>query len=132
MKTRFLAAIIHALPGADFQSAAGESRRAFRMPQGALPACPRISRSPQCVAGATHHDLETSEQWRFASAWREKPVENSIPVAGRRRFFRCLTTGLASATILFAAGCKTDSFSKESSHAQNYSAMTNFGVTSPG
>ena len=131
MKTRFLTAITHALPRADFLSAAGESRRAFQMREAAaLPPCPRAARPPHGASAESCAHLETSDRWRFASAWRTKPVDNSIPAAGRKRFFRCLTTGLATVAVLFAAGCKTDSFSTESSHARRYSEMTNFGAES--
>ena len=44
--------------------------------------------------------------------WRRKPVDNFVPVAGRKKFFRCLTAGMASVTLLLAAGCKTTGHSK--------------------
>src|SRR4051812_591467 len=106
MKTRFLIAITHELPGADFRSAAGESLRTFHLPETAgRSACarnsPPIRRAPP--ADDTPHG-HSSGWWRFASAWRRKPVDNSIPAAGRKNFFRSLTAGIASAALLFAAG----------------------------
>jgi polysaccharide biosynthesis/export protein len=98
----------------------------------ALPVCPRAPHSPLGATEKGPPHVEISDRWRFASAWREKPVDNSIPVAGRKRFFRCLTTELAAVAILLSvAGCKTDNFSTETSHARQYTATTNFGTASP-
>jgi len=42
--------------------------------------------------------------------WRKKPVETSVPATKNKRFFRSLITGIAPALMLWATGCKTDSF----------------------
>src|ERR1041385_3220454 len=98
MKTRFRIAITHELPGADFQSAAGESRRAFRMPRNAiLAACVRNSPSSHPAPIVNYSHADAPGWWRFASTWREKPIDNLIATPERKRFFRRLTTGLAAA-----------------------------------
>jgi polysaccharide biosynthesis/export protein len=125
MKTRFLIAITHEMPGAEFRSAAGESRRAFRVPETAgTAACARAPQTRRSAPPAERLQHESSCWWRFASAWRRKPIDNSIPPSERKKFFRCLTSGLASAMILFAAGCKTDDFVSQTPRPSNYSELS--------
>jgi protein involved in polysaccharide export with SLBB domain len=113
MKMRFLAALVHELPGADFQSAAGESR--IRRPlhvggASVLPPrpCARAQRPAAVPAPERERDaVETRRWWRFASAWRKKPAENFIAAFGRTKLFHCLAFGIAPAALLLVAGCKT-------------------------
>jgi polysaccharide export outer membrane protein len=111
MKTRFLNAIIHDLPGADFRSAAGESRRRFHTHRlCALTAPVPHSASPHpAPAGQCARAAETA-WWRFASVWRKKPTDHFAPSGGNRKFFRCLITGIASALMLYVAGCKSNGY----------------------
>lgn len=122
MKTRFLTAIMHELPGADFQSAAGESRirRPLRILETtALPAHARFPLPKSTVPVADQGHVETPDRWRFANAWRKKPVDNFIPASRRKKFFRCFTAGITSVALLLFAGCKT------SNHGAQYSEVTN-------
>src|SRR5579862_9243151 len=107
MKTRFLTALTHELPGADFPPAIRLSRlrplclsgpaeriqtcEARPKRHRAEPACPRV---------------EPRDWWRFACSWRNKDVENFVSAAPRRRFFQCWATGIVSITVLLLAGCQ--------------------------
>src|SRR3569833_525843 len=111
MKTRFLNAIIHALPGADFQSAAGESRRRFQMHDGCMLAEPLphpVSSHLGAAAPCPH--AAASEWWRFASTWRKKPADNFAPAGRNKKFFRCLTAGIASILLLCVTGCESNGY----------------------
>ena len=111
MKTRFLNAIIHELPGVDFRSAAGESRRCFHMhdtcastPKTRIPT-PRDFGPAEPPANMPGH-----RWWRFASVWRKKPADNFAPAEGDKKFFRCLTSGIASALLLCSVGCQSNGY----------------------
>ena len=111
MKTRFMNAILHELPGADFQSAAGESRRRFHVHDISTPP----ARTAQCASprpGGGDHCPRSGKPgwWRFASAWRKKPADNFAPAGRNKKFFRSLTTGMASALLLFVAGCESNGY----------------------
>jgi polysaccharide export outer membrane protein len=122
MKTRFLIAITHEMPGADFRSAAGESRRSFHLPPAApLRPCARPTMSRPSTSALDEHHAESPGWWRFATAWRGKEIDNCTPSAGRKKFFRRLTSGIACAALLFAAGCQTDSGGKNTHASQQYS-----------
>jgi protein involved in polysaccharide export with SLBB domain len=111
MKTRFLTALLHELPGADFQSAAGESRIRRPLRVGGTAALPPRACDPVPVSRLPeppHAAVETRRWWRFASAWRKKSVDNLISASARKRFFLCLTFGILPGTLLLVAGCKTD------------------------
>ena len=112
MKTRFMKAILHDLPGADFQSAAGESRRRFHMHDVSPASSPRAphSTSPGSAAGGACPRSGKSDWWRFASDWRRKPANNFAEPGRDEKFFRCLAMGIASALILCAAGCESNGY----------------------
>ena len=123
MKTRFLNAIIHALPGADFQSAAGESRRRFQMHDGCMlaeplphPVSSHLGAAEPCPHAAA------SEWWRFASTWRKKPADNFAPAGRNKKFFRCLTAGIASILLLCVTGCESNGylFPSKNDHQARY------------
>jgi polysaccharide export outer membrane protein len=111
MKTRFLTALLHELPGADFQSAAGESRIRRPLRIGGRV----VSPSRTCAAllstdaepKAGHSQSQTRSWWRFAAAWRKKPADNFIASSGAGKLFHCFMLGLAPAALLLVAGCKT-------------------------
>jgi protein involved in polysaccharide export with SLBB domain len=48
--------------------------------------------------------------WRFASTWRKKPADNFAPPEGDKKFFRCLTAGIATAFLLCAVGCQSNGY----------------------
>jgi len=106
MKTRFLTALTHELPGADFRTAIGEprSRRPLRVPAQTGGIAPRHHRQ---AAPAPSPTTAESDSWRFASTWRRKPANNFIPSSERKKFFRRLGAGLSAVALLFFAGCKT-------------------------
>jgi protein involved in polysaccharide export with SLBB domain len=106
MKMRFMKALIHELPGADFQSAAGESRRRFHM-LGVCPATALLPRSTPHFSRPAEPSLTSAnpEWWRFASTWRHKPADNFALVGEDKKFFRCFITGIASALMLCVTGC---------------------------
>jgi polysaccharide export outer membrane protein len=111
MKTRFMKAIVHHLPGADFQSAAGESRRRFQ----AHSVCPPIrpvthsAPRPTAEAGQCSHAAAPG-WWRFATDWRKKPADNFAPAGRNEKLFRCLTAGIASALMLCVVGCESNGY----------------------
>lgn len=121
MKMRFLNAIIHELPGADFQSSAGESRRRFHTPAGGGQTS---SQSEPCVPALSHSMGETGAHasrkeaaegsrpklWRFASLWRDEPSDNFVPVERNKKFFRCVATSVASVLLLCVAGCGSNGY----------------------
>jgi polysaccharide biosynthesis/export protein len=117
MKARFLSALTHELPGANSRWALGNARtrRPICEPAAAdLPACTQTARlTPE----ADRSQANRPAWWRFASEWREKPADNFTPAAGTGKFFRCLTIGIASAAVLLAAGCKTESSRTQFSQA---------------
>src|SRR5579862_7519995 len=105
MKTRFLTALTHELPGADFPPGTRLSRlRPLR-----VSSTPAEFRHP----GRTRMKRQYSEPlrpqpaphdwWRFAGSWRNKEVDNFASAASRRTFFRCWATGLASIAVLLLA-----------------------------
>lgn len=109
MKTRFLTALTHELPGADFPPRTRLSRlRPFRISVPAefpYPCDMRLKREhpqPACLR------VEPRNWWRFAGSWRNKEVDNFISAAPQRTFFRCCATGLASIVALLLAGCHTN------------------------
>jgi polysaccharide biosynthesis/export protein len=110
MKTRFLNAIIHDLPGADFQSAAGESRRRFHLHSACAPLAPLPHSSSPHALPSARCPREASLWWRFASAWRKKPADNFVPAERNKKFFRCVTTSVASALLLCVAGCQSNGY----------------------
>lgn len=109
MKTRFLTALTHELPGADFPPGTRLSRfRPLRisLPAGFPHSCgaqlKRERLQPVCPR------IEPQNCWRFAGTWRNKEADNFGSAATRRTFFRCWATGLASiAAVLLLAGCHT-------------------------
>jgi polysaccharide export outer membrane protein len=111
MKTRFRSAVIHELPGADFQAAAGETRRRFHTHGVCLsPVSARDLQTPR-LAAAESPQPGAPDAWRFSSMWRKMPLDNSIPATRNKRFFRSLIAGIAPLLMLvWATGCKTDSF----------------------
>ncbi len=110
MKTRFKNAIIHELPGADFQSAAGESRRRFHLHSLCAPArVQRLLSQARTDAGDCSRPKEP-RWWRFASLWRKKPTDQFAPAGRNEKFFRRLTTGVAAALVLCATGCETNGY----------------------
>src|SRR3569833_2711625 len=125
MKTRFLKAIIHDLPGADFQSAAGECRRSFHMPNVPLAAAPLPRSAPHVLNQAEQCPrIDARDWWRFASHWREKPVDHFAPAGENKKFFRCLTAGIASALLLCVTGCESSNgylFPSKTTHETHYS-----------
>src|SRR5947208_10650122 len=125
MKTRFLNAIIHDLPGADFQSAAGESRRRFHVHSACAPMAPvPHAASPHPRSSEQCPREEASIWWRFASAWRKKPADNFAPAERNKKFFRCVTTSVASALLLCVAGCQSNGyvFPSKNDHVARYDA----------
>jgi polysaccharide export outer membrane protein len=108
MKTRFLTALIHELPGADFRAATGEprSRRPLHVPIHTRAIVHLRHRQPE-PAAAAHPSAPESDWWRFASEWRRKPADNFVPSSERKKFFRCLGAGLSVAALLLFSGCKT-------------------------
>src|SRR6185312_14930882 len=132
MKTRFMKAILHELPGADFQSAAGESRQRFHILEKALtpapchsmgdgevvPASDQVAHAQSCegnhsaLTERAHSSLqrECSAWWQFASLWRDKPADNFAPAEQKKKFFRCLTAGIASALMLCVVGCESNGY----------------------
>jgi len=123
MKMRFLNALIHELPGADFQSAAGESRRRFQMHDGCALAEPLrrpVSSHPGAVEPCPR--AAASEWWRFASTWRKKPADHFAPAGRNKKFFRCLTAGVASALMLCVTGCESNGylFPSKNDHQARY------------
>jgi polysaccharide biosynthesis/export protein len=129
MKTRFLIALVHELPGADFESAAGESRirRPLRIGGAAVPrSCVRATLpSDDNQPKTTHTCVPTRRWWRFAAVWRKKPADNFIAASGLGRFLHCLLLGLAPAALLVAAGCKTSDSGTASYGAASYTALSN-------
>jgi len=111
MKTRFLNAILHELPGADFQSAAGESRRRFQTHDSFPMKAPmrRSASQHTAQAGPCAHAARPI-WWRFASVWRKKPAEHFAPAGRNKKFFRCLTTGVGSALLLCVVGCESTGY----------------------
>lgn len=110
MKTRFLTALLHELPGADFQSAAGESRirRPLRIGRGVVsPSRAPVTLMAEVQPKAVHSRTQTRGWWQFASAWRKKPADNFIASSRPGKLFHCLVLGLAPAVLMLAAGCKT-------------------------
>jgi polysaccharide export outer membrane protein len=145
MKTRFLTAILHEAPGANFQSAVERNRiRQMRCPQpgsaGVSPACQReeigrrdagAPREAQIVSQTNRYLLRALEPIRFFQNFRvigdylaphgeENPAD--LLLHGRKQMFRCFATGLVSvALLLFASGCK---------HTQpKYSSVPGFEAT---
>ena len=136
MKTRFLNAIIHDLPGADFQSAAGESRRQFHVP------APADSHQTMSHAPGHSHAIEQGEVissshkassawsrlplWRFASIRGEEPADNFAPAEQNKKFFRCVTTSVASALLLCFAGCESNGYliPSKNDHVARYEPQT--------
>jgi protein involved in polysaccharide export with SLBB domain len=119
MKTRFLKALMHEVPGADFESAAGESRirRPLRI-YGSVPPARATLASPKPEPHTEHDHLETHERWRFVSAWQKEPSAKLISTSRKNHFMRCLTTAISSLMLLAFAGCK----SSGPASAPNYSA----------
>jgi len=123
MKMRFRKALLHEQPGTSFQSAVG--RNLIRRPLHILgtaempsPSSPAQSKTYE----SQHAHVDPADWWRFATEWRKKPVDNFIPVAGRKKFFRCLAAGMASVTLLLAVGCKSGT-----GHSENaeFSSLSN-------
>jgi hypothetical protein len=89
MKTRFLTALLHELPGADFQSAAGESRIRRPLRVGGTAALPPRACAPRpasvVLPEPAHAGVETRRWWRFASTWRKKSLNNFISASARKR-----------------------------------------------
>ena len=110
MKTRFLTALMHERPGTSFQSAVDQNRihRPMRIFGTAQVTAHRPRHQSQPEA-SSHASSETSRWWRFASAWRKKPVDNFIPAAKRKRLFRSITTGISAFALLLFVGCKSSS-----------------------
>lgn len=110
MKTRFLKALTHEVPGADFESAAGESRirRPLRILATTVPPAHMRLQAPKAEPHAEEHAHgDLTNRWRFVSAWRKEPSEKLISSSRKTHFIRCLTTGIASMLLLAFAGCKT-------------------------
>src|SRR6185437_4106699 len=123
MKTRFLTALTHELPGADFRTATGEPRirRPLRLPAPCQSTAPPRHRPSDARTGS-HENLPESDWWRFASEWRRKPADNFIPTPERKKLFRCLGAGVSALLLLVVAGCKTDSWPAPA--AENHAAFT--------
>lgn len=110
MKTRFLKAVIHELPGADFLSAAGESlaqRLRISHTAGRRDEHPRVHLSKPPIARPCPLALEAHDPWRFASEWRNKEIRSLTLVSVRRKLSHCCAAGMAAIVILLASGCKS-------------------------
>jgi protein involved in polysaccharide export with SLBB domain len=108
MKTRFLTALTHELPGAEFPPATRLSRlRPLRLsgpaerPHVCEAPLKRVRPEPTCTP------VEPEDSWRFARGWRTKDVDNFVAAAPRRKYFQCWTSGMVSiAAVLLLAGCQ--------------------------
>jgi protein involved in polysaccharide export with SLBB domain len=110
MKTRFLTARTHELPGADFQSAVQRNRirrplRIFGSAESHAPSARAQPVNPETPV-VCHAASRTLKWWRFATAWRKKPADNFVPASGRQRFFHSLVLGTAAVFSILFAGCK--------------------------
>src|SRR5215831_8453436 len=97
MKTRFLTALTHELPGADLPPATRLSRlRPLRLsgpaerPHMCEARLKRERPEPNCAL------VESEDCWRFARSWRNKEADNFVSAAPRRKYFQCWAAGMVS------------------------------------
>jgi polysaccharide biosynthesis/export protein len=128
MKMPFLTVLAHEQSAANLQSALVRDRlqRPLRIFAATETASPAVhNRPPQPQSASVCARSETHDLWRFASAWRGKPADNFVPIAGRKKLFHCFTAGLAAIVLSLFAGCST------SNPGSNYSSFSETPESKP-
>lgn len=112
MKMRFLTALRHELPGADFSCASLRTRNGRLRIFDTVPLEPQIS-LPSTLKPRTGElasspsSRQTPDWWRFASMWRKKEIDGFNPIPERPKFFHRWAAGISVLAVLFLAGCKS-------------------------
>src|SRR5437660_6806767 len=109
MRTRFMKALVHELPGACFQSAVSQNRihRPLHIFGRANVPLPRrtVTQSANTSIVRT-----TPQHWsRFVTVWRERDLRIPFSSSHPKGFFHSCTTGLITLVLLLLVGCKSAS-----------------------
>ena len=113
MKSRFLTALGHELPGTDLSCASLRTRngrlRIFETVPVPAHRMPRSSAQPRFSEPAPSSSRwPTPHWWRFAALWRKNELEGFNPVPRQVKFFRCSVVAVAALALMLAAGCESE------------------------
>ena len=133
MKTRFLTALEHERPGADFESAVARNRihRPLRILGGIQPR-QRVVAPPLAAAACASPQTETAAVPGFAPPSRRKFLDKFVPSSRRKWFFHSLSVGIAALGLSLFTGCKTSSSDSTPSSYAELSSSAQSETKAPG